>query len=188
MPGSAQDRSPRDELEQLTEPLAEAIADNMRNAEVYDTNGFHVESSEVGELGADLKPNGIRFQMLSVTADGTFRASVEKGRSISAGGGVAIFHRDSGQPLLSTGDSDGDGSLDALSYATVDQDGKVLVQVTDYEADGQPDIRINFAESYVELWHLDRWHRVENRNGRRGVVLDGDFVELSRENNRLIIP
>ena len=94
-----------------------------------------------------------------VTADGMFRAGVEKGRPISAGGGVAIVHRDSGQPILSVADADGDGALDGLSYATVDDDGKVVVQVTDL-----------------------------NRNGRRGVVLSGEFVELKRENNRLIIP
>lgn len=88
---------------------------------------------------------------------------------------------------MSVADSDGDGALDGLSYATVDKDGKVLVQVTDYEADGQLDMRINFAESYVELWHLDRWYRVEDRNGQRGVVVNGGFVELTNENNRLSI-
>ncbi len=90
--------------------------------------------------------------------------------------------------MLSLGDSDGDGSLDLLTYSKVDKDGKVLLDVIDYEADGQPDLRIKFAEQYAELWHVDRWYRVEKREGRRGIVLNGVFVELKRESNRFIVP
>ena len=89
--------------------------------------------------------------------------------------------------MLMAGDSNGDGSLDGLTYAKVDANGKVLVEVTDYEVDG-PDIRLNFADRYIELWYADRWYRVEDRDGRRGIVLNGKFVELKRENNRFFVP
>lgn len=185
---AAQETRQRGELERVEDLLATTIADNMTNAEVYDTNGFHVESSQNEQLGADFKPDGHAFQMVSLTAAGVFRVILEKGRPMSTGGGLAIFHRDSGRPLLSVEDSDGDGALDGLAYSKVDKDGTVLLDVVDYEADGQPDMRINFADSYTELWHADRWYRVDNQEGRRGIVLNGAFVELKRENNRLFVP
>jgi hypothetical protein len=87
--------------------------------------------------------------MLSVTADDVFKVGVEKGRSMSTGGGVGIV---------------------------------------DYEADGQPDMRINFKDHYFEIWHVDRWYLAEARDGRRGIVVDGEFVELQRGENRWIVP
>jgi hypothetical protein len=185
---AAQDISTRDELEQLKESLAETIADNMTSAEVYDTNGFRVESAEVEELGASLKPNGTRFQMLSVTADGVFRVGIEKGRPMSTGGGVGIFHRETGTPMVSIGDRNGDGLVDILTYAVLDENGQVVLDVVDYEADGQPDMRINFRDHYFEIWHIERWYRTEVREGRRGIVIDGEFVELQRGENRWIVP
>ena len=187
-PAAAQNSTEDDELERVRDALAQTIADNTTNAEVFDTNGFRVESSRNEQLGADFKPDGTRFEGLNVSADGVFRVAMEKGRPQSSGGGLAIFHRDSGWPILSVGDSDGDGALDGLSYATVDKDGKVILEVIDYEADGQADMRIHFVDHYSELWHADRWYRVENREGRRGIVLDGVFVEVKRENNRLVVP
>jgi hypothetical protein len=184
--GAAQDRSPQDEL--VTQFIEAIPPGTTTNVETYDTNGFRVESSQNRELGADLTANGNQFQVLSASASGMFRAIVEKGRPMSTGGGLAIFHRDSGQPMLAAEDSDGDGSLDGVTYAKMDKDGNVLVNVTDYEADGQPDVRINFADRFVELWHEDRWYRVQDRDGRRGIVLNGDFVELTTQKNRLIVP
>lgn len=187
-PAAAQNSNEDDELERARDALAQTIADNTTKAEIFDTNGFRVESSRNEQLGADFKPDGTRFEMLSVSADGVFRVGAEKGRPQSTGGGLAIFHRDSGWPILSVGDSDGDGALDGLSYATVDKDGKAILEVIDYEADGQADMRIHFVDHYSELWHADRWYRVENREGRRGIMLDGVFVEVKRENNRLVVP
>src|SRR5262245_24577583 len=111
-----------DELEEFKEALAHITADNMTNAEVRDMTGFHVESSDNAELG----PNGNRFQGLSVTAPGTFRTMVEKGRPISQGGSTGVYHRDSGEPMLVTWDADGDGRLDGVQYSTVDENGKTL--------------------------------------------------------------
>lgn len=184
----AQDGSTRDELEQLKESLTKTIADNMTNADVYDTNGFRVESAEVEELGAGLKPNGTRFQMLSVTADGVFRVGIEKGRPMSTGGGVGIFHRGTGAPMVSIGDRNGDGLVDILTYAVLDENGQTVLDVVDYEADGQPDTRINFKDHYFEIWHIERWYRTELRDGRRGIVIDGEFVELQQQDGRPVVP
>jgi hypothetical protein len=187
-PAAAQELDQHEELERVRGSLERVVAENTTNAELYDTNGFRVESSVNAQLGADFKPDGTRFEGLNISADGVFRVAIEKGRPQSAGGGLAIFHRDSGRPILSVGDSDGDGALDALSYAKVDEDGKAILEVIDYQADGQPDMRIHFVDHYSELWHADRWYRVETRGDRRGIVMDNVFVELKRENNRLVVP
>jgi hypothetical protein len=158
------------------------------NEEAFDTNDFHVESAEVAELGPDLKPNGNVFQLATVTADGLFRVTVEKGRSISAGGGLAVVQRGTGQVMLSVADADGDTVLDSLSYSKVDRTGRILSTVVDYEADGQPDLRLDFDSKRTEFWHGDRWYEVEQReDGVRGIVVDGEFLELNSNNNRFAI-
>src|SRR5262245_34018378 len=145
---SAQDRDTRADVEQLKQSLTKTIDDNATNAAVYDTNGFHLESAEVAELGANFKPNGTRFQMVSVTADDVFKVGIEKGRSMSTGGGVGIFHRETGTPMVSISDRNGDGRIDILTYSVLDENGQAVLDVVDYEADGQADMRINFKEHY----------------------------------------
>jgi hypothetical protein len=115
---------------------------------------------------------------------GAFRVVLEKGRPMSTGGGLGIFHRQSGQPMLSAADRDGDGRLDVVTYAVVDGKGELLMDVVDYEADGQPDFRLHVKEQYFEVWHKDRWYRAEKRGATRGIVMNGKFVELQRVDNR----
>ena len=185
---AAQESEPRDALERARDSIGLAVAENITNAEVYVTNGFGVQSSSNEQLGANLEPDGTRFEMLNISADDVFRVAIEKGRPQSNGGGLAILHRYSGRPILNVGDADGDGALDGLSYAKVDKDGKAILEVIDYEADGQPDMRIHFVDHYSELWHADRWYRVETREARPGIVMNDVFVELTREGNRLVVP
>ena len=176
--------------EELIEAFRRAVPEDVSsNVETFVTNGFGVESSIAKELGRNLAPTGKQMAMLNVTADGTFTVGIERGREgMSLGGGFAIFHRASGTPMLSAGDRDGDGRIDIVTYGVVDADGKPVIDVVDFEADGQPDFRINFAEHFFEIWHLDRWYRAESRDGRRGIILDGRFVELERRDNRFLVP
>ena len=176
--------------EELLETFTRALPDDaFGNVETFVTNGFRLESSTAKELGRDLKPTGKEMTLLAVSADDTFRVGIERGREgMSLGGGIALFHRDTGTPMLSAGDHDGDGRIDILTYGVVDADGDIVIDVIDYEADGQPDFRINFKESYFEVWHIDRWYRAESRDGRRGIVIDGRFVELERRDNRFYVP
>jgi len=173
-----------DELERFKEALAHEIANNMTNVEVRDMTGFHVETSDNAELG----PDGNRFQLLSVAAPGTFRTIVEKGRPPSRGGSTGVYHRDSGEQMLGTWDADGDGRLDGIEYSTMDENGKARIHVIDYEADGQLDLRMHLDEGYSEIWGVDRWYRIEKRGNQRGVMLDGEFVELERQGNRRVVP
>ncbi len=162
-------------------------ADAVSGVEVFESHGFRVESAQADELGADLKPSGDQFQVLSATADGLFKVLVEKGRPMSAGGGVSVVHDKSGAPMLSTADRNGDGRIDMLTYSVLDQDGQTVVLVTDYDVDGQADLRVHLQESYAEIWHEDRWYRIERRDGVRGIVVDGDFREVRNVDNRPVV-
>ena len=174
------------DLEEFAEFLERTAEDNMRNPEAREMNGFRVLTSDNAELGIDFKPNGNRFQQLDITSPGVFRTIVEKGRPSSLGGSTGVFHRDSGQPMFSAWDSDGDGRLDGVTYAAVDENGKIRVTVTDYDADGQADLRL--YSDYAEIWDVDRWYRIEKRGNQRGVILDGEFVELEHRGNRPFVP
>jgi len=176
--------------EELIEAFTKALPDDaVGNVERFVTNGFRVESSTAKELGRDLQPTGKEMALLDVRANGIFGVGIERGRDgMSLGGGIAIFHRDAGTPMLSAGDRDGDGRIDIVTYGVVDADGESVLDVVDYEADGQPDFRMHFKEGYFEIWHIDRWYRAESREGRRGIVIDGRFTELERRDNRFWVP
>ena len=48
--------------------------------------------------------------------------------------------------------------------------------------------RMFSAWDHAEIWHIDRWYRIEKRGAQRGVMLDGELVELERQGNRPIVP
>jgi hypothetical protein len=165
--------------------------DTFSNVRTFEVNGFAIESSRYKQLGVPgkgLTPNGNEIEAVVVTAPGFLKAVVAKGVPPTIGGGLDVFHRDSGTPLVSFADSNGDGALDFIQYSTVDASGKPLVQVMDYDANGQADLRIQFVDGYFEIWHRDRWYRAETREGKRGIVLDGRFVELRNEKNHWLVP
>jgi hypothetical protein len=167
----------------------------VKNVHSFETNGFHVESSTHQELiprkGADgkLQGSGKHFDLLTVSAPGMFQVWVEKGRvGDSNGGGVLIRHRESRQPLLSVGDRDGDGRIDLLTYSVYAAGGEYVLEVIDYEADGQADMRIHFKDNFFEIWHAGQWRRVEKRGEQRSILVDGKVVQLRRGDNRWIVP
>jgi len=183
---AAQEGISRDDA--FKELLKRIPADAISNSQTFDTNGFHIESNRHRQLDEEFKPNGDEFAAVSARAPGSFTVAVTKAVPPTARHGVDIFHGDSGAPLLTLVDSDGDGRPDVLSYTNVDKAGIAILQVTDYDLDGQPDLRINFIDHYTEIWHVGKWYRVEKRDARRGIVLNGSFVELRRENNRDVVP
>jgi hypothetical protein len=178
----------RDATDELVQQFLEAIPpDTITNAQAYETNGFQVQSSQNRELGADFQPTGNQMQFLTVTAEGIFKVGIEKGRPMSTGGGIGIFHRESGAPMLTAGDQDGDGRIDILTYGVFDENGEHVLEIIDYEADGQADVKIHFGQGFYEVWHIDRWYRAENRDGIRGIIVGGDFREIRNIDNRLTV-
>jgi|GEM_PF-5083849 len=158
--------------------------DTVSGVEVHESNGFRVESSRVNELDAEFRSNGQEFQYLSVTADGLFKTGIEKGRPMSAGGGLLVQQRDTEVPMLTAADRNGDGRLDIITYTVLDEKDEAVLEVVDYEADGQADVRLHLQEGYLELWHRDRWYQSEKRDGRSGIVVDGEFKEIRNIDNR----
>jgi hypothetical protein len=183
--------------EQLLEEFRKVIPDGaMGRATTFETNGYKVESSVNKELGTDrdqdgkLGKTGDELKHLVVTSPDLFQIIVAR-RSHdgkSAGGGLGVFHRDTGEPMLSIGDTDGDGRIDVLTYSVFDASGAYIIEVVDYEADGQADMRLHLKEKFFEIWHADRWRRVEVRGEKRGIVIDGKFIELQRGKNRWLVP
>lgn len=177
------------ELEDATHRMAEAVSEATSNSELIETNGFQIESSTGRQLNRELKPTGDPFQMILVRADKTFSVAIESGRpGMSIGGGVGVFDRNTGKPLLSFGDRDGDGRIDILDYNVLDENGEQILSVTDYEFDGQPDLRVHWKEGYFEIRHAGQWYRVTEKNGARGIYLEDEFVVLKNEDNRWIVP
>mgnify|MGYP001823295889 FL=1 len=182
--GSADAGATSDEtIEKFSELLSDATVD----AETFETNGFRVHSSHNRELGIDFKPNGHEMQMLLIKADGIFTVGVEKGRDMSTGGGVGIFHRETGTPMLSLGDTTGDGRIDIITYTVVNEQGEAVLDVVDYEADGQADMRLHLGGGTSEIWHNERWYDLQERGGVRGIVVDGEFRETRNVDNRLVV-
>jgi len=184
---------PEPSKDKLVRDFAKVIPpDTISNAQSFTVNGFDIESSRYKQLGVKgeekLSFNGKEFEAAVVTAPGVFRAMVEKGVPPTTGGGIAVFHRDSGAPLVSLAASPGDGALSYMEYSNVDASGKVVMTVIDYEADGQADFRMNFAKGYNDIWHIDRWYKLEKRDGATGIFMNGAFTVLKREKNRFVVP
>lgn len=158
--------------------------DTISNVEGFETNGFSIRSSNNAELQADMTPSGERFDVVIIDADDLFKVVIEKGRSMSTGGGVGIYHRDTGAPILTTGDRDGDGALDIVSYTVANDRGEAVREVVDYDADGQLDLRVHFEQDYAELRHQEQWYRIEEQDGVRGITVEGVFREVRSADGR----
>ena len=201
VPAGADDGPDTAKLDDAVEAFLGALPPGtLRNEAVCSANGFVVSSFDVGQLmptvsGAEegkprleLRPTEARFQWLSVNVPGSFGVLVEKGRDISAGGGLVVTHARTREILLSVGDPNADGRLENLRYYKVDEAGKAILEVEDYDVDGQPDFRLNLVEHTMELWHADRWYRLERRDGRHGILVDNRFIEVRREQGRFFVP
>lgn len=180
--GAAEEEGPS--LDDLVREFAVRLPpETITSVQVFDTNGFRIESHRHKELDAQFEPNGKEIAMVSVSAPGTFRLAVSRGVKSTQENEVNIFLGDSGSSLLTLVDSNGDGRPDMLSYYAVDNSGNHTAQLFDYDMNGQPDYKIDFVEHRVEIWHAGHWYTVETRDGKRGIALDGNFVELQQKND-----
>jgi hypothetical protein len=163
--------------------------------QVFETPSFRVvsarslvESSQRSPVGPETATEGREIEALIVTGNVPFEVNVADGTSTTRGSGIGVSHAMSGRSMMTMSDQDGDGQMDILTYSVIDAEGAASVQVIDYELDGQPDVRLHFPDGSLEIWHLDRWHPAEERDGQRGITVDGQFLALARENNRWIVP
>jgi hypothetical protein len=84
------------------------------------------------------------------------------------------------------GKRDSGTRLDSLHYTAVDDAGNPVLEVIDYEMDGQLDLRMHYGSpGYAEIWHVDRWLRIERSANGSGVYINGQFKKVVSEDGRL---
>ena len=87
--------------------------------------------------------------------------------------------------VLALGDSDGDGDLDLLRYMAYDNNGEQLIEVEDYDVNGDADVRWHWKEpGFMELWYLNTWRRLHKRGEEFFLEFDGKVVPVKYENGR----
>jgi len=92
------------------------------------------------------------------------------------------------EPVIIMIDEDSDGIYDKSTMNIIGNDGKVIRILTDYDFDGQAEIRIECNEtpgSYVFI--NDSWHKIVGRDDKPGIVINSDWYEISLESNKFII-
>ena len=136
--------------------------------QVLDTPSFHVvsarslvESSQRSPRGPVTEADAREIETLMVTGSVPFKVIVTDGTTTTPGSGISVSHAVSGRSMMTMSDQDGDGQMDIVTYSVLDSEGAATVQVIDYEADGQPDVRLHFRDGALEIWHLDRWDLAE---------------------------
>ena len=80
------------------------------------------------------------------------------------------------------------GAKSGLCYHGRDDGRGADVMVFDRNLDGQPEMRAwRYGDRRVETeyWFQDRWHPTVQRGGRRGILVRGKFVAVSRLNEEL---
>lgn len=186
-------RAERERLVKQFSKLLPKPEEYLSNASVFESNGFKVQGFHLKRLKLENGPklqsssSGASFDNLIIDSDSTFKVTLEKGLTQSKGGGLALYNRRSGIPMMAAVDQDGDGRLDFVAYTVTDEAGEGVLEVFDYDVDGQADVRIH-KDHYSEIWRADRWYRVERRDGKNGILIDGQFVELQKKDRHWATP
>lgn len=89
--------------------------------------------------------------------------------------------------ILSLADHDGDGAFDLLRYVVYDDSGEELIEVEDYDVNGETDVRWHWKQpSFMELWYSNAWRRLNKRGDEFFLEFDGKVVPVQVENGRFI--
>ena len=91
---------------------------------------------------------------------------------------LGVFQKTSGQPYLQLLDMDSDGIVDLLAYQVLDADGRLLKAIEDFGMDGQIDFIVDFLEQSIQVFYRGQWNEGVRREGRTGILVDGDWVAL----------
>jgi hypothetical protein len=161
------------EMEEVRGKLADIIArDSLSNMRTLDADAFTIDSFRYRELTAQFKPTDRQHSALRIKpkAGPPFAVSVDRGPDTI---GFAV-ENGAGEAVVQVGQRHADPGLNHLIYTVLDAQGHPKTIVHDYEIDGQADTRMHFGPSgYVEVWHLDRWYRMERKDGERFITVDG---------------
>lgn len=107
---------------------------------------------------------------------------------IQEGFGVNLYEPVSGPrnklPIVNLQDRDKDGLFDQLSYIVFDKDGNVKVELFDLNLDGVPEtkwVRVQRNKREIYAWIEEGWHRIEKREGKGSVLIEGRWREIRKE-------
>jgi hypothetical protein len=146
---------------------------------------FELRTLKYRELSKDLQLTDSEHAVARVSIERVPPLVVDIDRGKETVGIEIVDVRTQGS-LISVGKHDSDSQLNSLRYTVADTSGKAVIQVFDYEMDGQADVRMHYASpSYAEVWYRDRWFRVERRGEDHGVYVDGHFKRVRDQNGRL---
>lgn len=94
--------------------------------------------------------------------------------------GVGIFQPETGSLDLTLRDDNNDGVFDLLTYSTLSESGKSLVDVDDCGMDGQPDWILNYQDKTASVFVDGHWHSVDGiATNDATVLLNGKRVPLA---------
>lgn len=94
--------------------------------------------------------------------------------------GIQVFQKGTGVPYVGLTDSNGDGVFDFLSISVLDEHGMTVVEIEDFQLDGQPDLRV-WSDGQAEVFYQDEWRAVLGGRSLRYIEVDGQklsFLDL----------
>ena len=170
----------------LVEMLAKVIPPGtVTDEHVVRADIFDVKTMKYRELSKELQLTDAQHTLARVSVRDVPQLEIGIDRG-SGTIGVEIVDARTQANLLSVGKRDSQGRLDSLRYTVVDDAGNPQLEVIDYEMDGQADVRMHYGSpSFAEVWHADRWLRVERKGDARGVYINGQFRRVRSEGGRL---
>lgn len=183
--GLCADSPSRDEL---AAKLAKAFPPGtFTDEQVVRANVFEVTTLNYRELSRDLALTDAKHAVARISVDRgpPLTVGVDRGPNTI---GVEILDARTQETLVAVGKRDSDNRLNDLRYTVVDDAGKPTLEVFDYEMDGQADVRMHYGSArYTEIWHANRWLRIERGGQGRGVHVDGQFKKVESKDGRLYV-
>lgn len=148
----------------------------MKKAKVCNVGGYTVAAPADGSKG-DL-----------IVSEGDQRVLL-----IQEGFGFNIYQPVAGPrntlPIVNLQDWDHDGLFDRLSYRVLDRDGYIKVELLDLDLDGVPETKVVHGQkdkTQFYVWIEEGWHKVEKREGKPGVPIQGQWRPIRREGARWV--
>jgi len=174
--------SPIDKFYEKLEPL---VKESIHDLKTYKSNGFSIQTFKFNPIDPiELKKENHICSYAIIKGDQTPSIHIGLDNESKNSFGFTVYHSKTSEPIISAGDSDGDGKLDDLIYTVMDDNGKALMQIIDYGMDGILDSRLHFDSAYAEIQYQNKWYKIEKKGDERGIYINGEFKPLKNDGHR----
>ncbi|HET6725191.1 MAG TPA: hypothetical protein VFH85_04230 [Gammaproteobacteria bacterium] len=184
--------------DQLVQKLLKSMPPGtLTNAHVCKSNGVTVGTFKINELVPNISGHSVKLQKSGDMWTGVTISEKEGlanpvvalsfGQYGDNNFGIVVQDRKTGGIVLTAGDSDGDGHLDQLRYTALDKAGSPVVEITDFDMDGQADFRMYFDKRPAQLWYEGKWRDITKKGHKGGIYVEGMFRPITNEHGRLIV-